>query len=336
MNRMYARCGLLAMALLLGGCGSLPYKLAGDQLMVFGKKEMAPYLMTFDDVPMLCGTAESLTPLLMTFEAVGTDPDQMAVLVYMGAGLCAETDAFEEELRYMRALRQGNFDEARDARVAQKRAHALAARRQQVSYLRFLSYYGDLPEGQCSKKLKTDIDELIYLLGMVSGVKALLNDVQSDNAVGVDKDIAPKILYWTQCLDSAKWWELPSGMRSTVWNFVPMLAPDGATPMDDLARVAKVGEAAGVRLAHAIWALSAYGNGDMENTRRSIREFSEAAKKRATDPRYRILDAVATEIIMGISDRIWTEAGGTRTPPGALGTFPGDLPKSAGNIDDLL
>lgn len=325
-----------AMALLLAGCGNLPYRMAGNQLMTFGKKEMAPYLMTFDDVPMLCGTAESLTPVLMTFEAVGTNPDQMAVMVYMGAALCAETEAAEQELRYLRALRAGRYDEAKDARIAQKRAHALAAKRQQVSYQRFLAYYGDLPEGQCSKKLKTDVDELIYLLGMVSGVKALLNDVQSDNAVGVDKDIAPKILYWTQCLDSAKWWEIPSGMRSTVWNFVPMLAPEGATPMEDLARVAKVGEAAGVRLAYAIWALSGFGNGDMENTRRAIREFAAAADKHPIDQRYLILDAVSTEIIRGISDNMWTNATGMRTPVGALGTFWDDKPKSSGNIDDLL
>jgi hypothetical protein len=125
-------------------------------------------------------------------------------------------------------------------------------------------------------------------------------------------------------------------MRSTVWNFVPMLAPEGATPMADLARVAKVGEAAGVRLAHAIWALSAYGNGDMAETRRSIREFRAAADVKAIDPRYRVLDAVANEIILGISDRMWTEATGTRTPQGGLGTFWDDQPRSSGNIDDLL
>lgn len=320
----------------LAGCGNLPYRMAGNSLMSFGKKEMAPYLMTFDDVPMLCGTAESLTPLLMTFEAVGTNPDQMAVLVYMGAGLCAETTAFENELRSMRALRDGRYDEARDARIAQKRAHALAAKRQLESYNRFLRYYGDLPAGKCTKKLDTDVDQLIYLLGMVSGVKAMLNDIQSDNALNVDKDIGAKILYWTECLDSAKWWELPSGMRSTVWAFAPPLAPEGAKPMEDLARVSKVGEQAGIRLSHAIWALSAWGIGDTENTRRAIREFSEAPKRHSVDAHYLILDAVATEIILGISDRIWTEAVGTRTPIGALGTFPDDKPKSSGNIDDLL
>lgn len=336
MKRVLSLAGVLLLALSMTGCSNMAYRFAGDQLMTFGKREMAPYLMAFDDVPMLCGTAESLTPLLMTFEAVGSDPDQMAVMVYMGAALCAESQAFEHELRYLRALNQGRFDEAKDARVAQKRAHALAAKRQQISYRRFLSYYGDLPPGRCPKQLKNDVDDLIYLLGMVSGVKAMLNDIQSDSQVNVEKDIAGKILYWTQCLDNAKWWELPSGMRSTVWNFVPMLAPEGATPMADLARVAKVGELAGVRLAHAIWALSAYGNGDMENTRRSLREFRAAGETRAVDPRYRVLDAVATEIISGISDRMWTEATGTRTPVGALGTFWDDVPASAGDIDDLL
>lgn len=335
----FSRIPLLFLAFavaMLSGCTNMAYKFAGDQMMKFGKKEMAPYLMQMDDVPMLCGTAESLTPLLMTFEAVGTDPNQMAVMVYMGAALCSETDAFEYELEAIRATQQGRFEDAKDARIAQKRAHMLAAKRQQISYQRFLAYYGDLPPGKCPKQLKGDIDELIFLLGMVSGVKAMLNDIQSGGAVNVPKDVGGKILYWTQCLDNAKWWELPSGMRSTVWNFLPALAPEGAKPMEDQARVAKVGEQAGIRLAHAIWAISAYGNGDVDMTKRALREFAEAPKTHPVDQKFLILDAVATEIVMGISDRMWTEAVGTRTPAGAVGTFPDDKPKASGNIDDLL
>lgn len=326
---------LLGVALLLGGCANTAYRVGGNQLLKFGKNEMAPYLLTFDDVPMVCASAEALTPLLMSFEAVGANPDQMAVVVYMGAGLCAETDAFEAELRYLRAMHRQAFDEAKDARVEQKRAHALAARRQLESYERFLAYYGDLPPGKCSRKLDSDMDEIIYLLGMVSGVKALLNDVQAEGAVNVTKDIAPKIAYWSECVPNDKWWEMPAGMRAAVWQFVPMLAPEGSEPMKELERVAHVGAQRGVRLAFAIWALAAYGAGDEATTRRSIREFAAAGNNRL-DPEYRMLDAVAIEIIQGLSDRLWTAGAGTRTPVGALGTFPDDVRAPTAGIEDLL
>jgi hypothetical protein len=327
----------LAMAVLvLAGCSTTAYRFAGNRALAFGKTEMAPYLLTFDDVPMVCATAESLTPLLMTFEAVGANPDQMAVVVYMGAGLCSETEAFNAELRYLRAVNQGNADEAKDARVEQKRGHALAAKRQQESYNRFLAYYGDMPAGKCSKKLDSDVDELIYLLGMVSGVKALLNDVQSESAVNVTKDIPGKIAYWSQCVPNEKWWDMPDGMRAAVWQFVPMLAPEGAKPMVELERVANVGAKKGVRLGYAIWALAAWGDGDQATTRRVIREFAAAGEGSKLDPRYRMLDAVAVEIIQGLSDRLWTAAVGTRTPQGALGTFWDDQPAQSANIDDLL
>lgn len=323
-------------ATLLAGCTNTAYRVAGNQLLSFGKKEMAPYLLTFDDVPMVCATAESLTPLLMTFEAVGANPDQMAVVVYMGAGLCAETEAFDAELRYLRAVNQGNVEEAKDARIAQKRGHALAARRQAESYERFLAHYGDMPPGKCSKKLDSDVDELIYLLGMVSGVKALLNDVQSEGAVNVTKDIPAKIAFWSACVPNEKWWDMPDGMRAAVWQFVPMLAPEGAQPMVELERVANVGAQKGVRLAYAIWALAAWGDGDEATTRRVIREFAAAGASGKLDERYRMLDSVAVEIIQGLSDRLWTAGVGTRTPPGALGTFWDDKPAPGANIDDLL
>lgn len=319
---------------LLTACS--PYKIAGDQMIKFSKKEMVPYLLTFDDTRMGCAAGESLTPLLMTFEAVGSKPDQLAIMVYVAAGMCAETTALEEELRYMRASSQQNIAEAQDARIAQKRAHELAARRQYTAYQRFIKHYGEMNQGKCSAKLDDDFDQLMYLVGLVAGLQSALNDAQSGQAVGVPRDIAAKVERMAACVDSNKWWGLPQGIRAALWNILPMIAPEGSKPMETLARVAKQGERQGVRLGHAMWALSAYGNGDKQLTKNIIRDFAAASRTAKLDPNFRMMDAMASEMMLAMSDRLWTEATGTRTPMGGLGTFWDDKPKSAGNIDDLL
>lgn len=332
---------LLVVAMALGtllfttGC-TMAYKVAGGQIMRFGEKEMVPYLLAYDDTPMACAAGEALTPLLMTFEAVGSDPNQLAIMVFTAAGLCAEADALKEELRYLRAVQQRNIPEAQDARIAQKRSHELAARRQYVAYQRFVMHYGEMPKGRCPKNLDNNFDELMYIVGMLAGVQAVLNDTQSGQAVNVPRDIAAKVERMATCVNGKKWWGLPEGLRAALWSILPMLAPEGAKPMETLAQVAKQGERSGVRLGHAIWGLVALGEGDKELAKNIIRDFARAGKSTKVDPNFKMLDAMAEQMVLAMSDRLWTEATGTRTPMSGLGTFWDDKAKSAGNIDDLL
>ncbi len=321
------------------GCSTFytkAYKITGNQVFRFGEKEMVPYLLAYDDTNMACAAGVALTPLLMSFEAVGADPNQLAIMVYTAAGLCAENEGLEQELRYLRAAQQQNIPEAQDARIAQKRWHALAATRQYVGYQRFVAHYGEMPKGRCPKNLDSDFDQLMYLVGILAGVQAVLNDSMSEQAVGVPRDIAAKVERMAVCVNSAKWWGLPQGLRAALWSIMPMLAPEGAKPRETLAQVAKQGERSGVRLGHAIWALVAVGDGDVELTKNIIRDFANAGRTAKLDPNFKMLDAMAAQMILAVSDRLWTEATGTRTPMGGLGTFWDDKPKSAGNIDDLL
>lgn len=324
----------MAALALLQGCSI--YKLAGDQIIAFSKSEMVPYLLTYDDTQMSCSAGEALTPLLMTFEAVGSNPNQMAIMVFTASGMCAESEALEQELRYLRAVKQQQISEAQDARIAQKRWHELAARRQYVAHQRFLLYYGDMPDGQCSEKLDEEFDQLMYMVGLVAGLQSVLNDTQSGQAVGVPRDIAAKVERMATCIDSENWWGLSEGVRAALWNLLPTLAPAEAKPMDVLARIARRGEYSGIRIGHAIWALAAWGNGDKELTKYILRDFAALDRTMKIDPKYRMLDAMARQMLTAISDRLWTGATGTRTPMGGLGTFWDDKPKSAGNIDDLL
>ena len=318
----------------LPGCGMV-YKTTGDVLISYGRAEMVPYLMTYQDVGMACATGEALTPLLLSFEAVGSHPDKLATLVYTVAATCTEALALEEELRYMRAIKEGRVTEAQDARSRQKELAEISARRQYEAYSRTVGEFGEADNGKCPR-LRNDFDEMVWMIGQVSGVQSLLNDATADTTVGVPRDVAAKVERGLACLDNEKWWGVPRGGRAALWNILPMLKPDNADAWAELERATRIGFEQGVRLPSALYAISAYSVGDDDRVRRAIREFTNNGTH--LDPNYAMIDAIAHSLIKGISDRMWTEATGKRTPYGGLGTFWDDTRSSgpAINIDDLL
>ena len=79
---------------------------------------------------MVCNSGNALTPAIMSTKDMGADPTRVAVLLYSASGICAENQALEAELRYLRASKAGNVSEAQDARIEQKRWAATAAQRQ--------------------------------------------------------------------------------------------------------------------------------------------------------------------------------------------------------------
>src|SRR5699024_11872050 len=87
----------------LSACGMI-YKTTGDVLVRYGQSEMVPYLMHSDDVDMSCAMGESLTPLLLSFESVGSKPDKIGALVYTTAALCSENQSLVIVMRYQRLL----------------------------------------------------------------------------------------------------------------------------------------------------------------------------------------------------------------------------------------
>ena len=330
------RAALLGViVLVLQGCGMI-YKTTGDILINFGRAEMLPHMMGYDDTAMGCAAGEALTPLLMSFERVGSNPDSLAVLVYVSAATCSEALALEEELRYLRAVRAGNVNEAQDARTQQKRHAQVAAQRQFEAYRRMVKQYGEYDDRNQCPRLRRDFDELVYMVGMIAGVQALLNDGVADAALGIPRDVAAKVERGAACLDNEKWWGVPRGIRGSLWGILPMLAPENADPWAELERSQQIGFRQGVRLGSALYAMSAYSQGDDQRLRRVIRDF--AGNDGNLDPEYRMLDTIAAQLIEGISDRMWTENTGQRTPFGGLGTF-WDERRSRQpefNIEDLL
>jgi hypothetical protein len=310
------------------------YKTTGDILINYGQDDMLPYVMTWDDVPMGCAMGQSMTPLLMSFESVGSDPDKLATLVFTTAASCSDENSLQAQLRYLRDLKAGNVSDAQDARIVQKRWAAISAKRQLIAYDRTIKAFGKVKDGECPK-LKTDFDQLVWMVGMVSGLQALLNDTTADGSVGVPRNIAADAAQGSNCLDNTKWWGVPEGIRGAVWNMLPMLAPQGTDSWKMLDDAAQLGFKSGVRLGSAMYAMAAYSKGDDKRLKQAIRDF--VAHDKNINPDYRMLDAMAVSIIQGLSDRLWTKATGKRTPFGGLGTFWDDAPTQPNvDIKDLL
>ena len=301
----------------------------------FSEDYAMPYVMSTDDTGMGCAMGEAMTPAIMAFSEVAYTPDKMATMMYMQSGACAEAAAGEEGLAYLRAYKTQNIDEAKDARIRQKRQFAVAAKRQYKAWQHLVAEFG-VPGEECPSL--SDDDEIFWMLGLISGLQAVMSDVRAQGEVGVPKDIAMKAVRGSQCLNNEKWWGLPQAMQAAVWTMLPDNAPEGVDPWSELKAAAALSGREGVRLAQAVEVTIADGSGDVDRLKDAIRRHAESIETQSPDPSYRMLDTVAHQQILAVSDRLWTDATGSRTPIGEFGTF-WDDPTPAQevlDIDDLL
>jgi len=326
----------------LSGCSTAVYKVTGDVMNNMGKDVMLPYLLSTDDAHIACTSGEALTPLLLSFSTVTTPPDQLHVLMSMVGGTCAANRAFQHELEFIRYSREKNITAAEDERIQAKRWYAIAARRMYSGYQALVRALGD-PGGECPQ-FNSKFEQLVWLLGAGTGLQAALYDVQSGSQVGVPFSVAPKAERAAACLDTPEgnkqWWGLPKAIRAALWTIVPGITPKGKDPWKELDIAKKMGEDSGVRYATALDALVANNNNNMARVRADIREHAKSIKTIAANKDYRMVDVLAADQLMQISDRMWMQATGTRTPIGAYGTFWDDkkpqVKLDQKLIDDLL
>lgn len=320
----------------LSGCGvvnHMIYSTTGDVMQGFSKEHTMPYLLETRDLEMACAMSESVQPLLMSFGRVTDNPDQLAVMMSLQAGGCAEDRAREAELESMGALRARQPEQAEDAIILQKRYYALAAQRYFKGWRHFEAFYGD-PETEECPDFDEDMDEFIYLAGLLSGLQALNAEIQSTAPVGVPKNIGSIVARASGCLDNEKWWGAPMALRATVWAMIPGAQPEGEDAFERLQASDAIGEAEGVRISHVFHAIAAWNKGDMERVKDVIRRHAAAIEKRPADPEWALVDELATHNILAISDRLWMENTGHRTPMGGLGTF-WDDEAPVGEVIDL-
>ena len=329
------RASLAAIILLATTGCSVIYSTTGSFAYDYSESYAMPYVMKTDDTDMGCAMSEAMTPMLLSFSELTWSPDRLATTMYMQAGACAEAKANEEGLTYLRAYKAQNIAEAKDARIRQKRLFALAANRQYKGYKHLVSEFGE--PGETCPDMDED-EEFFWMLGLVSGLQAVMSDVRGQGEVGVPKDIAMKSVRGSQCLDAKRWWGVPKAMQAAVWTMMPENAPEGVDPWQELVVASEMGGEAGVRLAQAMEVVVADGSGNQERLRDAIRRHAQSIKTTSPSKDYQMLDTVATQQILAVSDRLWTEATGSRTPIGGLGTFWDDKSpaEEALDIDDLL
>jgi hypothetical protein len=342
-NRLLRRSlvgGFIITMALLAGCSQIN-KTGANIALRFTENHLIPPIFAIDDVAMGCASGEALTPMLMATQNLKADPHEIGVVLYASAGLCAEQRAIEYELSYMRASKANLIDDATDDRIMQKRMSELAARRQYDAYKNLEAYFEvgkKSPIGTKCPKLKRDFDQLVYMLGLITGVQAMVNDIAAQQSVGVPKDIAAKVERAMQCLDNNKWWGTPTATRAVIWTLLPGAGDGKGDPWETIKQNMRVADRTGVRLPYALYAMAAQAKGDENLMRDAIRQFA-ATKDSAVNPNYRLVDAMARQIVQNVSDRYWTEKTGSRTPLGALGKFWDDKAAQQDDdvkIDDLL
>ncbi|GAA3579009.1 hypothetical protein [Marinobacter xestospongiae] len=330
----------VAVSLALGGCGvvnNMIYKTTGDVMQGFAKSHTVPYLLESQDLAMGCAMSQATAPLLMSFGRVTSEPDQLAVMLYLTSGACIEEQAREYELQGLAQLRAMSAEGAEDAMIRQKRAYALASERYFKGWQHHNAFYGKPDESECPD-FDEDLDEFVYFAGLLTGLQALNAEIQSTSSIGVPKNVGSTVARATSCLDNDKWWGAPMALRATVWAMIPGALPQGEDAFHRLEIADRQGEQAGVRISHVFHAMAAMNRGDTERLRGIIRSHAESIKETPSSDQWRMVDAMATQLIVAMSDRMWMENTGHRTPFGQLGTFWDDQPEATEvmDLDDLL
>jgi hypothetical protein len=248
----------------------------------------------------------------------------MAVLLYSAAGMCAENRALDAELRYLRASKDGKVTEAQDARIEQKRWAALAAERQYTGYQLFAERWQAKYKytlGDSCPTMRKDLDQTIYLIGMLSGLQAMTNDINSGGAVNVPKDIAAIVERGMACLDNNKFWGAPMATRAVIWILLQVQEMVSLI-QQTLQQSMQIAEQKGVRLAFAMNAVAAQASGDDAKLRAALKAYAASrADDKPVNPEFRLLDGMAGQMVQGIADRYWTEHTGVRAADDGMTTF---------------
>ena len=328
---------LICFIIMLTGCQSV-YKTTGQLMVGYSKEHAVKYTLALNDAPMGCALGQAFSPFLFSYERTGVKVDEIAILMNTLSGYCAEADAWNAELRHLRALKNGDSAEARDALIEQKRHLELASLRQYKGYKRLAVLYGE--PGEFCPKLQTEDEEFYYLIGLVNGLQSVKNSMISAQKNQLPLNIANKVSRGAACLDNEKWWGLPNALQATVWSMNPSLKPEDKDPLQMLRDSSQLGVEQGVRLSHVFEIEVLNSETNNEAIKAVVREHATAIAHQPADARLKLIDKIATDHVQAYSDRLWTSEKGHRTPRGQLGQFfnqpmPQD-DEPVINIDDLI
>ena len=324
---------------MLSGC-SYVIKTGANIALGFSENHIVPPILGMDDADMVCNSGNALTPAIMATKSMGADPTRMAVLLYTSAGMCAENNSLEAELRYLRASKAGQVTEAQDARIEQKRWAGIAAERQYAGYQLFANRWETKYKyklGDSCPTMRNDLDQTVYFLGLISGLQAMTNDINSGGAINVPKDIAGIVERGMACLDNEKFWGAPMATRAVIWTLLPGAGDGKPEPYKTLKESMAIGEKKGVRLAHALYTVAAQASGDDAKLRDAFRSYAAATgEDKPANPQFQLIDKMAGLMIRGVAARYWAEHTGVRSTEEGLTSFWDDKQESSTELDDLF
>src|SRR5690554_561819 len=317
------KLSVLTALLFLAGCSVNPiYKTTGIVLSNYSESEATPYVMQMSDPRMACALGEGLDPLMYSFSRVTDAPESTGSLLMLLAANCMEFRAWEAELAYLRADFEGQVPKAKDAREEAKRLYAQTAKRRYIAFTRAMAAYDFDPAAEPLKcpELENDQAELTFLVGLLTGMQAIVNDANSGALAGIPRNIAPQTERAASCVDNEKWGGLPEAVRALVWLLLPDTRPASSPdPWIVLRRSSELGVKSGIRASYALKAVAAETFGRPDVLAEVIAGFAAAEDTIDVWDDYRLVDKSAGRVIRFSSDKYWTSHYGYRTPQAFFG-----------------
>lgn len=328
---------LLATVILFAGCSANPvHKVTGTVLANYAESEATPYVMQMSDPKMACALGEGVDPLIYSFSRINDAPNTTGSLLMLLAANCMEYRAWESELEYLRADYEGNVPLAKDARERSKRLYALTAERRIMAFQRAMAAYDFDPAKEPLECpfLFSEQDEMTFLLGLLTGLQAVVNDANSGARAGIPRNIAPQAERAATCVDNEKTGGLPNAIRAMVWLLLPDTRPElSPDPWGVLENSSELGVKVGMRASMALETVAAETFGRMDVLADVIHRFAEADQTIQVWDEYRLADHVAESVIQFSSDKYWTAKYGHRTPQAFFGRMSSE--RNTENIETM-
>ncbi|WP_214442731.1 hypothetical protein, partial [Escherichia coli] len=165
-------------------------------------------------------------------------------------------------------------------------------------------------------------DQTVYLLGMISGLQAMTNDINSGGAVHVPKDIAAVVERGMTCLNNEKFWGAPQATRAVIWTLLPGAGEGKPEPYQTLKQSMQISEQKGVRLSHGLYAVAAQASGDDAKIRDALKSDAAArTEEKPIYPRFKLIGNMTATMEKLIADRHWTDNAGEHTAFDVMSRF---------------
>ena len=247
-------------------------------------------------------------------------PDGM-MLSGLAGGVCLELQAWEAEVQAALVLAsdagsgESRAAAATDATIQARRLHARAAERFEVGWDAWSSRYGEASD-TCPKIPARETE--IYLVGVFSGLLAVVNDAASGGANGIPQNRLLEVARAASCLDDEALTGMPAGLQAAGWATIPGSGPEGVDPWQMLEEAAVRGDAAGQGIPRALLVFASKNTGQDERLESAITAFAETPVNPEAD--WALLDAYARRLALHQADLIWIAEKGHRAP--AFGQLP--------------